>query len=187
MLTSESEDDHPNFFTLPQSPPSSPVYRPSSLSPPPTEYSLEYPSRSSSPLSPTLSSTTQTGFNEERLDSLQDTVNEIIEDLRGIQERIRDLIHLIYIQQTLRHQDVSTQTEPVLPPTTPQVNLPPRTPQTHRNVNVVHHQIDNYSDREFSSHTIHASSVRLYFNRNSQIHRIDVRERIQTRIQARDT
>ena len=209
LLTSESEDDHPNFFTLPQSP-SSPVYRPSSLSPPPTEYSLEYPSRPSTPLSTSTETAediplsfrirpnypfqnphhhrnSQTGFVEERINSLQDLVNEIFEDLRGIEERIRDLIHLIHTQRTLRYQDVSTQTEQVSPPTTPQVNLPSRVPETHRNVNVVHHQIDDYLDRELSSNTIYASSIRLYFNQNSRIHRIDVRERIQTRIQTSDT
>jgi hypothetical protein len=52
---------------------------------------------------------------------------------------------------------------------------------------VVHHQIDDCFDRELTNTAIHASSVRIYFDRNSQARRVDVRERIATRTSQRDT
>ena len=62
-------------------------------------------------------------------------------------------------------------------PTAPTARRP-RDPQTTRHVQVVTHFIDDLTDTEFNAQTSYPSSVRIYYDRNDKIHRIDIRERI---------
>ena len=123
------------------------------------------------------------GFDDEQSTSLRSLFNETNENLQEIRDHLRELATLIRAEHT-DHQDTSTQTEEPLPTSTPEVNPNSnprhRQPETHHKVRVEHHQIDDINDLTLSSTPIYASSVRLYFNRNNQLHRVDVRERITT-------
>lgn len=114
------------------------------------------------------------------LESRRETANALRlnnERFDQVLRRIEDLEYRLGLHT--EHRESTTQTEVSLPPPIARTSYEP---VTYRDVTVVVHQIDDYTNEEVSETSIYASSLRVYRRPvTGTVHRIDVRERIITR------